>query len=123
MERFTDRARSALNLAQEETRLLNHDYIGTEHLLLGLIHEGEGIAAKVLKSLGLSIEPVREIVRKISPSGEETSSTNPSFTPQAKKSSTWPCARRKPSITTTSVPSTCSSVSFAKAMVLPRRCL
>jgi ATP-dependent Clp protease ATP-binding subunit ClpC len=48
MERFTDRARSALHLAQEETRLLNHDYIGTEHLLLGLIHEGEGIAAKAL---------------------------------------------------------------------------
>ena len=51
-ERFTDRARRVMVLAQEEARMLNHDYIGTEHLLLGLIHEGEGVAAKALESLG-----------------------------------------------------------------------
>ena len=56
-ERFTDRARRVVVLAQEEARLLNHNYIGTEHILLGLIHEGEGVAAKALESLGISLEP------------------------------------------------------------------
>ncbi len=55
-ERFTDRARRVVVLAQEEARLLNHNYIGTEHILLGLIHEGEGVAAKALESLGISLE-------------------------------------------------------------------
>ena len=59
-ERFTDRARRVLVLAQEEARLLNHSFIGTEHILLGLIHEGEGVAAKALESLGISLEAVRE---------------------------------------------------------------
>ena len=58
-ERFTDRARRVVVLAQEEARLLNHNYIGTEHILLGLIHEGEGVAAKALESLGISLEAVR----------------------------------------------------------------
>ena len=58
-ERFTDRARRVVVLAQEEARLLNHNYIGTEHILLGLIHEGEGVAAKSLESLGISLEAVR----------------------------------------------------------------
>ncbi len=53
-ERFTDRARRVVVLAQEEARMLNHNYIGTEHILLGLIHEGEGVAAKALESLGIS---------------------------------------------------------------------
>jgi ATP-dependent Clp protease ATP-binding subunit ClpC len=57
-ERFTDRARRVLVLAQEEARLLNHNFIGTEHILLGLIHEGEGVAAKALESLGVSREAV-----------------------------------------------------------------
>jgi ATP-dependent Clp protease ATP-binding subunit ClpC len=57
-ERFTDRARRVLVLAQEEARLLNHSFIGTEHILLGLIHEGEGVAAKALESLGISLEAV-----------------------------------------------------------------
>ena len=61
-ERFTDRARRVVVLAQEEARLLNHNYIGTEHILLGLIHEGEGVAAKALESLGISLEAVREKV-------------------------------------------------------------
>src|SRR3546814_4346130 len=55
-ERFTDRARRVVVLAQEEARLLNHNYIGTEHILLGLIHEGEGVAAKALESLGISLD-------------------------------------------------------------------
>jgi len=63
-ERFTDRARRVLVLAQEEARLLNHNYIGTEHILLGLIHEGEGVAAHALESLGISLEAVREKVSR-----------------------------------------------------------
>ena len=54
-ERFTDRARRVVVLAQEEARMLNHNYIGTEHILLGLIHEGEGVAAKALESLNISL--------------------------------------------------------------------
>ena len=64
-ERFTDRARRVVVLAQEEARLLNHNYIGTEHILLGLIHEGEGVAAKSLESLGISLEGVRSQVEEI----------------------------------------------------------
>ena len=63
-ERFTDRARRVVVLAQEEARLLNHSYIGTEHILLGLIHEGEGVAAKALESLNISLEAVRAQDRK-----------------------------------------------------------
>src|SRR5436853_2499592 len=63
-ERFTDRARRVVVLAQEEARLLNHNFIGTEHILLGLIHEGEGVAAKALESLGSSLEAVREQVEE-----------------------------------------------------------
>ena len=64
-ERFTDRARRVVVLAQEEARMLNHNYIGTEHILLGLIHEGEGVAAKALESLGISLEAVRSQVEEI----------------------------------------------------------
>ena len=62
-EKFTDKARRVVVLAQEEAKLLNHNYIGTEHILLGLIHEGEGVAAKSLESLGISLESVREQVQ------------------------------------------------------------
>ena len=62
-ERFTDRARRVVVLAQEEARMLNHNYIGTEHILLGLIHEGEGVAAKALESLNISLDAVREQLR------------------------------------------------------------
>ena len=64
-ERFTDRARRVVVLAQEEARMLNHNYIGTEHILLGLIHEGEGVAAKALESLGISLDAVRQQVEEI----------------------------------------------------------
>src|SRR6266536_1406903 len=69
-ERFTDRARRVVVLAQEEARLLNHNYIGTEHILLGLIHEGEGVAAKALESLGISLEAVRAQVEEIIGQGQ-----------------------------------------------------
>jgi ATP-dependent Clp protease ATP-binding subunit ClpC len=84
-ERFTDRARRVLVLAQEEARLLNHSFIGTEHILLGLIHEGEGLAAKALESLGISLEAVREKVEEtIGPAGTAPTGSPP-FTPRAKK--------------------------------------
>ena len=84
-ERFTDRARRVVVLAQEEARLLNHNYIGTEHILLGLIHEGEGVAAKALESLSISLEGVREQVQEIIGQGGSSPSGHIPFTPRAKK--------------------------------------
>src|SRR5665213_2240881 len=84
-ERFTDRARRVVVLAQEEARLLNHNYIGTEHILLGLIHEGVGVAAKALESLGISLEAVRAQVEEIIGHGGQAPSGHIPFTPRAKK--------------------------------------
>ena len=84
-ERFTDRARRVVVLAQEEARMLNHNYIGTEHILLGLIHEGEGVAAKGLESLGISLEAVRSQVEEIIGQGQQAPSGHIPFTPRAKK--------------------------------------
>src|SRR5690606_3242323 len=70
-ERFTDRARRVVVLAQEEAKMLNHNYIGTEHILLGLIHEGEGVAAKALESLDISLDSVREQVQDIIGQGQQ----------------------------------------------------
>jgi ATP-dependent Clp protease ATP-binding subunit ClpC len=84
-ERFTDRARRVVVLAQEEARLLNHNYIGTEHILLGLIHEGEGVAAKALESLNISLEAVRSQVEEIIGQGGSSPSGHIPFTPRAKK--------------------------------------
>ncbi|MDY7105205.1 MAG: ATP-dependent Clp protease ATP-binding subunit [Actinomycetota bacterium] len=84
-ERFTDRARRVVVLAQEEARLLNHNYIGTEHILLGLIHEGEGVAAKALESLSISLEAVRSQVEEIIGQGGSSPSGHIPFTPRAKK--------------------------------------
>ncbi len=84
-ERFTDRARRVVVLAQEEARMLNHNYIGTEHILLGLIHEGEGVAAKALESLGISLEGVREQVEEIIGQGQTAPAGHIPFTPRAKK--------------------------------------
>jgi ATP-dependent Clp protease ATP-binding subunit ClpC len=84
-ERFTDRARRVVVLAQEEARMLNHNYIGTEHILLGLIHEGEGVAAKALESLGISLEAVRQQVEEIIGQGQAAPTGHIPFTPRAKK--------------------------------------
>src|SRR5881409_2451833 len=84
-ERFTDRARRVVVLAQEEARMLNHNYIGTEHILLGLINEGEGVAAKALESLGISLEAVRQQVEEIIGQGQQAPSGHIPFTPRAKK--------------------------------------
>src|SRR6476659_10928878 len=84
-ERFTDRSRRVVVLAQEEARMLNHNYIGTEHLLLGLIHEGHGVAAKALESLGISLETVRQQVEQIIGRGSQEPRGHIPFTPRAKK--------------------------------------
>ena len=84
-ERFTDRARRVVVLAQEEARMLNHNYIGTEHILLGLIHEGEGVAAKALESLGISLDAVRQQVEEIIGQGQQAPSGHIPFTPRTKK--------------------------------------
>jgi ATP-dependent Clp protease ATP-binding subunit ClpC len=85
-QKFTDRARRAVVRAQEEARTLNHDFIGTEHLLLGLVGEGHGVAAKALESLGISMEAVRQRVEDIVPPGQvEVRSGHIPFTPRAKK--------------------------------------
>src|SRR5215813_11063543 len=84
-ERFTDRARRVVVLAQEEARMLNHDYIGTEHILLGLVHEGEGVAARALESLGISLQAVRQQVEEIIGRGQQAPPGHIPFTPRAKK--------------------------------------
>ena len=84
-ERFTDRARRVLTFAQEEARLLNHSFIGTEHILLGLIREGEGVGAKALQSLGISLQAVRDKVEETIGTAGTVPSGSPPFTPRAKK--------------------------------------
>jgi ATP-dependent Clp protease ATP-binding subunit ClpC len=84
-ERFTDRARRVVVLAQEESRMLNHNYIGTEHILLGLVHEGGGVAALALEQLDISIDAVRQQVREIIGQGQAAPTGHIPFTPRAKK--------------------------------------
>src|ERR1700685_4611792 len=84
-EKFTDRARRVIVLAQEEARMLNHNFIGTEHLLLGLIHEGNGSAVRALESLGISLEDVRQHVEEMVPRGQQELSGHIPFKPRAKK--------------------------------------
>jgi ATP-dependent Clp protease ATP-binding subunit ClpA len=85
LERFTDRARRVVRLAEEEARRLDHNYIGTEHILLGLIREGEGVAAKALESLGISLDAVRQQVEEIIGRGQQAPFDFIPFTPRAKK--------------------------------------
>ena len=84
-ERFTDRARRVVVLAQDEARNLNHNYIGTEHILLGLIAEGEGVAARALESMDISLDAVREQVEEIIGHGQQSPTGHIPFTPRAKK--------------------------------------
>ncbi len=84
-ERFTDRARRVVVLAQEEARMLEHNYIGTEHVLLGLIHEGEGVAAKALRALDVDLDTLRREVEALVGRGQHSHQGHIPFTPQAKK--------------------------------------
>jgi ATP-dependent Clp protease ATP-binding subunit ClpC len=84
-QRFTDRARRVVVYAQEEARLLDHNYIGTEHILLGLIREGEGVAARALDSLGISLQAVRLGTEEIIGRGQHTPEGHIPFTPRAKR--------------------------------------
>jgi ATP-dependent Clp protease ATP-binding subunit ClpC len=84
-ERFTNRARRVVVLAQDEARMLDHNWIGTEHLLLGLIHEGDGVGAKALESMGISLDAVRQQVEEIIGRGQQVPSGHIPFTPRAKK--------------------------------------
>jgi ATP-dependent Clp protease ATP-binding subunit ClpA len=84
-ERFTDRARRVVVLAQEEARMLNHNYVGPEHVLLGLIHEGQGVAVRALTDLGLGLDEVRQHVEELIGQGEQAPSGHIPFTPRAKR--------------------------------------
>jgi ATP-dependent Clp protease ATP-binding subunit ClpA len=84
-ERFTDRARRVMLLAEEEARRLNHDHVGTEHILLGLVLEGEGVAARALESLGISLQAVREEVEESIGRGQQAPPGRIPYTPRAKK--------------------------------------
>jgi ATP-dependent Clp protease ATP-binding subunit ClpA len=84
-ERFTDRARRVVVLAQEEAVRLKHNHLGTEHLLLGLVHEGQGVGAKALESLGIQLEAVRAQVEEIIGQGQRAPTGHIPFTPRAKK--------------------------------------
>ena len=83
-ERFTSRSRRVVVLAQEEARLLNHNYIGTEHVLLGLIREGEGVGARALTSIGVSLDGVRHDVQRLIGRGAGSPRGHIPFTPRAK---------------------------------------
>ena len=93
-ERFTERARQVVVLAQEEARTLKHNYIGTEHILLGLLREEEGLAARVLESLDITVERVRAQVVRIVGSGEEVTSVRFRLRRGPRRCSSWRCARR-----------------------------
>ena len=84
-ERFTERARRVVVLAQEEARMLDHNYIGTEHILLGLIHEGDGVAARVIETMGLTLAAARDQVEHAIGRGSAAPSGHIPFTPRAKK--------------------------------------
>ncbi len=85
-ERFTERARRVIVLAQEEARLLNHTSIGSEHLLLGIVHEGQGVAVRALQSLDISLAEVRRAVEREAKPGAAGGTGEIPFTPRAKKS-------------------------------------
>jgi ATP-dependent Clp protease ATP-binding subunit ClpA len=85
LERFTDQARRVVVLAEEEARMLDHNWIGTEHLLLGVLREGDGVAARTLESLGISLQPVRQQVEEIIGPVQQHASEHIAFTPRSKK--------------------------------------
>ena len=119
-ERFTERARQVVVFAQDEARALKHNYIGTEHILLGLLREEEGLAARVLESLDITVEEVRAQVARIVGQGDEVTTGQIPFTPRAKKVLELALARPLASATTTSAPSTSCSASSARTRASPR---
>ena len=122
-ERFTDRARRAVVLAQEEARMLNHNYIGTEHLLLGLIHEGEGVAAQALESLGISLEAVRPAGRgDHRPGPARPGRAHPVHAAGQEGAGAVAARGAGDWATTTSAPSTSCSGCSVRATAWPRRC-
>ena len=108
-ERFTERARQVVVLAQDESRKLRHNYIGTEHILLGLLREEEGLAARVLESLDIDVDEARAKVARFVVPGDEVTTGQIPFTPQAKEVLELSLGRRCRSATTTSAPSTSCS--------------
>src|ERR1039457_1904471 len=122
-ERFTDRARRVVVLAQEESRMLSHNYIGTEHILLGLVHEGEGVAAKALESRGISLEAVRQQVEEIIGQGSKRLPGISRSRPAPRKCSKCRWTRRIISASTTSAVSTSCSPSSGRVRAWPPRYL
>jgi ATP-dependent Clp protease ATP-binding subunit ClpA len=118
-ERFTEPARQVVVLAQDEARALSHNYIGTEHLLLGLLREQEGLAARVLVSLDVTLDAVRDQVARIVGQGDEFLTGQIPFTPRAKKVLELSLREALALVTTTSAPSICCSVWSAKARASP----
>jgi ATP-dependent Clp protease ATP-binding subunit ClpC len=108
-ERFTDRARRVVVLAQEEARMLNHNYIGTEHILLGLIHEGEGVAVKALESLGISRKALRQQVKEIVGQGQQPPGGTSHSPGGPRRWWNWRRMSRRPLVTVSSTPTTCLS--------------
>src|SRR5579875_1437618 len=108
-EPFTERARRSIVLAQEEAQRLGNNYIGTEHILLGIISEGESLAAKVLETLGVNLAKVRQEVEAMSAAAVKPSSRRWSLPHGPNASSSWLSKRHGSSTTTISGPSTCSS--------------
>ena len=120
-ERFTERARRVVVLAQEEARLLDHNWIGTEHILLGLIHEGQGVAARTLSALGISLDATRQAVEEILGRGAQAPSGHIPFTPRSKKVLELSLRKRSASAATTSAPSISCSPSSARVTALAPR--
>ena len=121
-ERFTERARQVVVLAQDEARALKHNYIGTEHILLGLLREEEGLAARVLESLDITVEEVRAQVARIVGQGDEVTTGQIPFTPRAKKVLELALREALSSATTTSAPSTSCSASCCRKRGGRRAC-
>src|SRR6185437_11975845 len=115
----TERARQVVVLAQDEARTLKHNYIGTEHILLGLLREEEGLAARVLDTLDITVEEVRAQVARIVGQGDEVTTGQIPFTPGPRRCWSWRCARRCRWATTTAAPSTSCWAWCARTRALP----
>ena len=122
---FTERVRKVLAMAREEAARLHHEYVGTEHILLGLIREGEGVAAAVLQNLSVDLDEIQQKIEDTVKKGKAPQTTGPDlpYTSRAKKVLELAMARRASSLTATSAPSTCCSVFSAKRRESPRRYL